>query len=473
MSRSRSLVRAAPVRTALALSMAALLVSGCAGLRDTVSQAWPFGRDGGDTRTERPQDGRIPVLGNDALPAADAALAATPVTVPEARDLADWPNAGGVLSNAPQNLTGPATLAVSFRRQVGAGAGRYGAMIAPPVVSGGIAYVLDAGLAVHAVRADTGRSVWRQPVAGGPRRIGGVLGFGRSERQGIGGGLAVDGGRIFAATGLGELVALDAASGRELWRLQVDSPLHAAPLAANGRVFITSASSELYAVDQATGAVQWTASGIVEPARMLTAPSPALVGDTLVAPFASGELTASLVANGRRLWSEALTRQGAATSLSAISDIAGRPAVFDGLVYAASQAGLLAAIDLRTGTRIWEQPISSIQTPWVAGDFLYVVSTDGQVFCIERKQGGIKWIRELPRTVRQQFRTRRIAWTGPVMVGGRLILGSSQGQVVALSPLDGSTVAERSVGTALFIPPAVAGGTVFFYSNDADLIALR
>jgi outer membrane protein assembly factor BamB len=460
------------LRAGAALILSAVLVTGCASVSSTFDRVWPFGgdRDSSGERAERPGD-RIPVLGTDLAPTADAALAATPVTVPAAQALTAWPHAGGTAGNAPQNVAGTASLTVAFRRQAGAAPGRYGSMIAPPVVADGRVYLLDAALTVHALSADSARPVWRQSI-GSAEREQGWFRFGGGQ-QALGGGVAFDAGRVFAATGFGELVALDAGSGRELWRVKVDAPLHSAPLAAGGRVFITSVASELYAIDQVTGQIQWTTSALVEPARMLMAPSPALVGDTLVSPFASGEVTASLVANGRRLWSEALTRQGAATSLSTISDIAGRPAVVDGLVYAASQAGVVAAIDLRTGTRVWEQPISSIQTPWVAGDFVYVVSTDGQVFCMERRTGGIKWVRQLTRDVRQQFRTRRIAWTGPVMVDGKLVLGSSAGEVVALSPQDGTTVASRNVGSPLFIPPAVAGGLVYFYTNDARLVALR
>jgi outer membrane protein assembly factor BamB len=461
------------LRILLLAAIAAPALAACASVRETAGNLWPFGSDRSETGAASgsgSDDGLIPVLGIDQAPAADAALASVAVTVPEAVALADWPHAGGVLNNAPQNVAGAGSLAVAFKRGAGDGAGRRGALIAPPIVADGRVYVLDSDLAVHAMDAASGRSVWRRSI-GAPLRSQGWLR--RPESQVVGGGIAFDAGRLFVATGAGQLVALDARNGGEVWRTTVDSPLHSAPLASGGRVFVTSTSSELFSMDQTTGAIQWSASALIEPARMLTAPSPALVGDTLVAPFASGEVVAFLVANGRRLWSEALTRSGAATSLSTIADISGRPVVVDGLVYAASQAGVLSAIDLRTGTPIWQQPIASIQTPWIAGDFLYAVATDGVLYCLDRKTGGVRWTRQLPRSERVRFRDRRITWTGPVMIGGRLVLGSSRGEILAVSAQDGSTLASREVGTALFIPPAVAGGTVYFYSNDAELIALR
>ena len=191
----------------------------------------------------------------------------------------------------------------------------------------------------------------------------------------------------------------------------------------------TTNDSELYAVNAQTGVVEWTQSAIAEPARMLSSPSPALVGETLVAPFASGEIIAMLSANGRRLWSEALTRAGTTTSLSAINDIAGRPAVAGGVVFAGGQSGTFAAVELRTGVRIWDKPIATVQTPWVAGSFVYVVSTSGELVAMDTTTGGIKWTRQLVAYRNERKKRNLITWTGPVMMGGRLVLASSDGRL--------------------------------------------
>ena len=94
-------------------------------------------------------------------------------------------------------------------------------------------------------------------------------------------------------------------------------------------------------------------------------------------------------ANGRRLWADSLSRAGRVTSLSAINDIAGRPVIDGGVVYAASHSGVLAAIDLRTGQRIWARAFASTQTPWVAGDVLYAVSVDGELAAFDRATGNV------------------------------------------------------------------------------------
>lgn len=477
MRQGHSATRAA-TRAAACLALLAG-VAGCANVREAAGNIWPFGREPGDA--VKADDGRIAVLALEQQLTVDPALAEKPVVVPAATAFPDWPSPGGTTTNAPQHVQGDGQLSVLFKRKIGAEPGDRGALIAPPVVAGGRVYLLDADLVVQAVDAESGRSVWRRNVARAATR---ARGAGRSifrpasflpgGRDGaLGGGLSVLDGRLFVATGHGDVVALSLADGAEAWRTDVGVPIHAAPLAASGRVWVTSNDSELYALDAATGTVQWTQSAIAEPARMLAAPSPALVGDTLVAPFASGEIIAMVAANGRRLWSEGLTRQGALTSLSAINDIAGRPAVAGGSVFAASQSGVLAAVDLRTGIRVWDKPISSIQTPWVAGDFVFAVSTQGELVCLDRATGGVRWLVNLPRFENADKRKGLIAWTGPVLVGGQLVLGNSRGEVAMVRPEDGATVSTLRVGSPLFIPPAVANGTVYFLSNDAELIALR
>jgi outer membrane protein assembly factor BamB len=458
------------VLTASALAL--VMSGGCSSLGDRVSGLWPFGGKPGDD--VKADSGRISVLALEQKLEADATLAAVPVTLPAAQALASWPSAGGVPTNAPQHIEGAASPNIVWRRQVGQGAGRRGALVSTPIVADGRIYVYDAASVVHAVDQSTGRPVWRQAMSGsaaGARRGGLFRGLERANATA--GGIAFDGGKIFAGTGFGNLVALDAATGTEAWRIDTGAPIHSAPLAASGKVYVTNNDSELFAVNQANGTVDWTQSAIAEPARMLSSPSPALVGETLVAPFASGEIIAMVAANGRRLWSEGLTRAGTLTSLSAINDIAGRPAVASGTVFAASQSGILAAVDLRTGVRLWDRQFGSIQTPWVAGDFVFAVSTQGELVALDRKTGGVKWVRQLTQYENERKKKKLVSWTGPVLMGGNLILASSTGQIVLVDPADGAIKATRDAKSPIFIPPAVAGGTVYFYTNEAELIALR
>jgi outer membrane protein assembly factor BamB len=241
----------------------------------------------------------------------------------------------------------------------------------------------------------------------------------------------------------------------------------------NGRLYAITNDSELLALDANTGEVAWTYQAIAEPARILSAPSVAVDNDTVVAPFASGELVALLTSNGRRLWSDALSRTGRLTSLSAINDIAGRPVLESGIVFAASHSGVLAAIDLRSGQRGWARAFASTQTPWLSGTVLYAVNVDGELAAFDASTGNIYWVRQLRRYEDEADRRGRVAWVGPIMVGGRLVLANSVGEVIAVSPTDGETLATAEAGAPVFIPPIAANDQIYVVNDEARLIAFR
>jgi outer membrane protein assembly factor BamB len=440
-------------------ALAAVALSACSSTGGV--NLWPF--SDGPSKSTEPREGRITILAFEQKLEADPELAGVSLSLPPQTPVANWTQPGGPADNAPDNMQASGAFAIAWRRDIGAGSSDQLRLTAPPVVADGRIYALDADQSLTALDLKDGRQLWRRdlrPTSG-------------SDRQGIGGGVAFADGRLYVTSGLGYMAALNAADGREIWRAESRVGFHAAPTVSGGRVFAVTNDSELVAVDALTGAIQWNFQAIAEPARILSASSPAVDGDLVIAPFASGELAALLAPNGRRLWTDALTRAGRLTSLSAINDIAGRPVVKGGFVYAASHSGILAAIDQRTGQRAWARGFASTQTPLVVGDALFAVSVDGDLAAIERTTGRIQWVRQLPRFVDETNRQGRIAWTGPTLAASKLVLASSEGDAVVIDPATGQTDRTFKLGGKVFIPPIAAGGTVFMLTDDATLIALR
>jgi outer membrane protein assembly factor BamB len=332
-----------------------------------------------------------------------------------------------------------------------------------PVIADGRLFFVDANHRVTAVDASNGHHVWSVELR--PHHS--------SDHVASVGGVAVSGGRVFVTTGFGFVVALDAGNGHEVWRTDGDTPYESAPTISGGRLYAITNDSTLVALDAGTGAVQWNFQAIAEPARILASPSVAVDGETIVAPFASGELVALLSANGRRMWSDSLSRSGRLTSLSAINDIPGRPVVNNGVVYAASHSGILAAININTGQRVWAKPFASTQTPCVVGDVLYAVNVDGQLVAFDRATGNIYWITQLRRYRDERGHKGRVAWTGPIMVGSRLVLANSLGEVVGVTPQNGEQVAHAQVGQPVFIPPITANNQIYLVTDQAKLVVLR
>nr|WP_070958956.1 PQQ-binding-like beta-propeller repeat protein [Hyphomonas sp. Mor2] len=410
------------------------------------------------------KEGRITmVLGDDTLQA-DPSLVSEVVILPEPRTLTDgWPQAGSRASKAVGNIAVAAQLDVAWRADVGNGSDRRSALTTPPVASSDTIYSIDSRQTIVATNAENGRRKWSERLESGNRRDG----------TGIGSGLGLDGNTLVIASAFGFVAALDATTGAELWRTQTEAPMTGSPTIKDGRVFVSSNNNEVLALDLVTGTVLWSDQAIAETARVLGSPSPAAVEDIVVAPYSSGEVIAYLASNGRRLWSEALASVGQFTPISSINDIGARPILGGGLVFAATQSGVLAAIDGRTGNRVWQQPIGTIQAPALAGEYLFVVGVDAELACIKAGTGQVVWVQELERFKRPEKQRGRITYAGPIVANGRVLVASSTGELIAFDPQTGDETDRLKLGDPVFIEPIAVQDKLLILTDDARLIAIR
>ncbi len=445
--RTRSTLRTV-LRAAVVAVLIAPLVAACSGK---------------DKKQTRLKGERISVLAFEQTLRADPRLSSVQVRLPKPYVNDAWPQAGGYPTHAMHHLALGRSLREVWRVSIGVGDERNKPLVSSPVVADGRVYTLDAEAMASAFDAETGRKLWSVKFK---RK-------GEKKSIAFGGGIAFDDGRVFVTTGYGYAAALDAASGRELWRADLGVSLRGTPTIQGGRVFLNSYDNQLFALDEETGEVLWYHVAVSETAGMLGTASPAVFGDTVVAAFSSGELVALRVENGRMAWSDTLTRTGRMTPLATISDIDGHPVIDRGRVYAISHSGRMVAIDLRSGERVWERNIGGIQTPWVAGEFIYLVTSDNEVIALSRNSGRIRWVRELQRFENENKKKHAVFWAGPVLAGDRLIVVSSHGYALSISPYTGEILGAEKIAKKVFLPPIVADRTLYILTNGGRLVAMR
>jgi outer membrane protein assembly factor BamB len=421
------------------------------------------------------KEDRISILALEETLEADPRFAGADVPLPPAYKNVSWPQPGGEADHTLHHLQATGNLKVAWKADIGSG-GEREILTAPPVVADGLLYIMDSEARVSAYDVATGERKWRAELT--PKikekfRVREVFARPDAGQIGFGGGVAYDNGKLFVTSGFGFAAALKADTGEEIWRTETDAPVRTPPTAYRGALYFVTNTNEFIALDQETGDDKWKYQSFEEAARILSSSSPAAAGDLVVAPFSSGELVAFLADSGRPVWNETLARNARLTSLSTLNDIAGSPVIDRGLIYVVSHAGQLAAIDIRTGGRIWEVPVASLQTPWVAGNFIFLVSVDAELACIERESGAIVWVSQLRRFESEKKRKGRIAWSGPIAAGDHLILANTRGEVVKVSPQDGSIVEKEEVGDSFIVPPIVAEETIFVLSDTGKLSALR
>lgn len=405
---------------------------------------------------------RVSVLRFDRALQPDPDLARLPVRLPPPWGNPGWPQAGGLASHAMHHLDLGDAPSRAWRASVGRGSNSERRLLAQPVVAGNRVYALDASARVYALEAASGERVWRKDLRP------------REETEGtLGGGMAFDNGRLYVTTGFAEVFALNAKSGAVIWRRKVSGPMRAAPTAAAGRIFAITIDNKTHALAADDGRMLWTHTGTAETAGLLGGASPAVADGIVVVPYSSGELFALRAANGRQLWTEFLARPQRTSAVSTMADIQAAPVIDRGRVIVISNSGRMVAMKLRNGALVWEQRISGQQSPWVAGEFIYVVTTEGYLVCLTRRDGRVRWVRTVPLYENEKKKTGLISWAGPVLAGDRLLLAGSHGEVLSVSPYTGDLLGTLEMPDAVFIPPAVADKTLYFLTDDADLIALR
>jgi outer membrane protein assembly factor BamB len=458
----------AALRALTLVTTVAVGLSGCS----TLAKLNSFGKT--TNKSVAAQGERIPVLPETDQLQPAAALRGQDFFIPGPQPIKDWPVPGGTPEQSVENVAAGANLTIAWRKGLGvAGLNRQHYVTAPPVEADGKVFAMDGQAHVSAHEADSGRQLWTTNLQSKDRR----------DRDGYGGGLAYANGRIFVTSGYRLVTALDANTGKVIWQVKTDEPIHSAPNVSEGRVFAVTLDDQLLAFNTTNGQQIWNYQAIIEPARILMASSPAISGNTIVTGFGSGELIAQGAANGNDLWTQALSQSNRNNALSEIRDIAGRPVIYRGDVFAISHSGMFSAVDLRTGAPRWSLPVAGQMTPLPVGDVVYIVSESGQLICVARESGQVYWQQDLnappPITTTRRGKPRRAKkvkkayWAGPILASNQLILVSSNGDLEARDPHTGAVEKIIKLGSPAMQSPIAAGSMLYVVTEKAELIAIR
>lgn len=406
---------------------------------------------------------RLSILSSTQTLDADSAIRDLPVVLPQPYQNGNWAVEGGNPSHTPQHVALDETVSMAWRRNIGQGNEKYRRMVTGPVAADGKVFVVDVRGDITAVSLADGRKLWQAEMKSAEEH----------SKVGFGGGVAYGGGKVFVTSGHGFVAALDANSGRELWRYEGIVPFRGAPTTLGDRVYAVTHDNQMLALDASDGSLIWDQVGIAESAGMLGAASPATDGATVVMALSSGELIALRGGNGRILWQDALSSSRRLTPLATLADIDGAPVLDRGKVYALSHAGSMVAIDMRSGERSWEADVAGVNMPLIAGNFGFLTTIDGQIVCIALGDGRIRWVTQLQRFTDQEKRRGLIKWNGPVLAGDRLLVTSSHGYAMSVSPYTGDVLSGLELPAGASTPPIVVDGTFIVLTENGELVAYR
>lgn len=406
---------------------------------------------------------RISILTSTQTLDADGSISELSVVLPQPYRNGNWALPGGNATHSVQHLEIGDNLSLAWQQRIGRGNEKYERVIAGPVAADGRVFVVDIEGDVYAVSLATGALLWSTEFRNEDER----------SDVGFGGGVAYADGVVYATSGYGFLGAFDATNGQELWRFNATVPFRGAPTVDAGRVFAVTHDNQMLTLNAQDGSLIWDQVGIAENAGMLGAATPAHDNGTVVIALSSGELLAMLSGNGRILWQDTLSSSRRLTPLATLADIDGNPVIDRGKVYALSHAGSMVSIDMRSGERSWEADIAGVNMPWIAGNFAFLTTIDGQVVCVTLGDGRVRWVSQLQRFLDQKKRRELIKWNGPILAGDRLLVTSTHGYALSLSPYTGEVLSGIEMPAGSSTPPIVVDGTFIVLTDEGELVAYR
>ncbi len=438
------------------VSLAALsLVAGCAG-------GGLFGGGGGKKVT--PTIGnRIDIMNTSIDTIADPALENLSVILPPESSNPNWPQSSGNAAKSIGHLALGQTLQRVWTASV-VGASNRARLGSAPVILNGKLFVVDTEGKISAFDAATGAKIWSTQIE--------TTKDGRPSA--FGGGVSADGDMVYATNGVGDVSALKADSGQMVWKKRPAGPLRGAPTISNGNVYVMTQDNQIYALRAADGQNEWNESGPVGVSGIFGVAAPAAAQGTVIAGYSTGELAAYRYENGRSLWNDSLSRTSFSTSVSTLTDIDADPVIDDrGRVFALGQGGRMASYQLVTGQRIWEISIAGITTPIVSGEWVFALTSDAKLLCVQRASGKIRWVSQLQRFKKESKKVGAITWRGPVLAGGRLIVANGEGEVWSIGTAEGSANLIFDVKNPVSVSPVVAGGMLYILDDSGTISAFR
>ena len=409
---------------------------------------------------------RISVLDNESALQPDYAPGEVKIVLPRPEANTSWTQNGGNSEHLMGHLLTGNKLKAKWDSGFGEGSSRRDFLIASPVIAHKVVFTIDAEAVVSAFRLDNGKKIWKRRLK--------PLNKDDKAISMKGAGVAVMNKKVYATTGFGGVFALDMISGKKIWRYDAETPIRIAPTVAEDKVLVQTIDNLLIALNPETGEELWRYKSSQEATVLVGGASPAYSPkqDVVIAAFSTGELRAFKASTGSPLWADILVSGKRKNSLTDINAIKASPVIDGDRVYAVGNNNVLAAIDLRSGARIWELEIGGVNQPWIAGKYLFVLSNDLDLLAVETASGKIVWNTKIPTGNSIEDKVGVFA-TGPVLTDNRLLITTSNGYAFAVSPYTGKFLSFVSLDDGVELPPAVAYGYTVLTTKDAELLAYK
>ncbi len=388
-----------------------------------------------------------------------------PISLTAPRLNAEWTHKGGTPTHAIAHPVLSQQLSLIWSTNIGEGESLRARISADPIVAANRIFVMDAESLVSAVDRN-GQILWSTDLT--PP--------GENPGDGLGGGLAFSAGRVFATSGYGSVVAMNASNGAVLWEQKLEAGASAAPTVVDGVVYLTSRNGTGWAINAETGRILWEVLGVSTDRGLVGGPAPVLSGNEIVFPFGSGQMVAADRRTGERRWQASVSGERPDRVLALVRDMTGDPVVIGRTLFAGTHAGRTGAFSTDGGQPLWTLEEGAMSQVWVEGGSVFLLTDENRLIRVNARTGEVVWRVALPFFVperRERNRKTAYAHFGPIMAGGRLLVVSDDELMRSFDPASGAILSTQELPSGAASDPVVAGGTLYVVTEDGNLNAFR
>jgi outer membrane protein assembly factor BamB len=315
-----------------------------------------------------------------------------------------------------------------------------------PAVFGNTVIVAGADGTVAAIDALSGRDLWRG-----------------SAGAALATGAGTDGKLTAVVTRENDVVAMDG-GGKVLWKTKLPAQTFTAPFVAGARVFVLVADRSVHALDGATGKKLWTQQRPSEALVLSKAGTILAVGDTLVVG-SGGRLVGLNPGNGSIRWEAAIASPRGTNDVERLVDLVGSTSRIGEIVCARAFQAAVGCVNAARGTLLWNRPANGIEGIHGDSNLIFGTETDGKLIAWSRADGQIAW-----QSDRLQYRDL----SAPLVVGRSVALGDSSGNIHLLSRENGSPLNRLSTdGSAIMGGPVLAGDSLVVATQSGGVFGFR
>jgi outer membrane protein assembly factor BamB len=347
--------------------------------------------------------------------------------------------------------------------KVGRGLGKKLLRIRPAVAADRV-YAADGYGLVEARDRFSGERLWRSRVGNDPRGFFSWLNiFDRSDPSYVTGAVGIAHGHVLLGTTHGEVVALSASDGEEVWRVTVGSEILAPPVGGEDLVFVRTIDGRLMALERDNGRVRWSFDNPVPVLSLRGTGIPVYANGIVYAGFANGMVSAVRAENGEPIWQHRVMLPEGRSELDRMVDVDSTPVLSGGILYVVAYQGMLKALRATDGSLLWEREMSSYLDLATGYGQIYVVTEDDEVVAIDQRSAEEVWRQD-------GLFLRKL--TAPIAFGNYLLMADEDGHVHVLAQSDGRFMGRRKVDRKGVRSQAqVSDGLIYLLGNSGTLRA--